>query len=166
MRGREKVTCWLRSKLTRKSLTFCDYWPSNNKILDIFESTLPRPDHPPCLFWSVTGTIPSLFSCRWNLASGWWLRKIQSFLCYLGEQWWCSCPWGLKVHLDTRLIPQRQSSCDSQHFNKYSWSCITAGYIRGCSSHKGSLPASAKLFMPEETAVFVICRILELRLLK
>lgn len=56
-----------------------------------------------CLFWSVKGTITSLFSYRWNLESGWWLRKIQSFHCYLEEGWGFSCPWRHKgdwVHLD------------------------------------------------------------------
>lgn len=58
-----------------------------DKVLEVFARTLWRVDRLLCLFWSVKGTILSLFSCTWNLESGWWLRKIQSFHCYLGERW-------------------------------------------------------------------------------
>lgn len=43
-------------------MTFCDYWPSKDKILHISESERQRVDRLLCLFWSVKDTIQSLFS--------------------------------------------------------------------------------------------------------
>lgn len=48
------MTWWLRSKLIKET--------SQDKISDICESGRQRVDRLLCLFWSVKGTIPSLFS--------------------------------------------------------------------------------------------------------
>lgn len=97
---------WESDLLVRITDKANDYWPTKSWTCGLW-----RADRLLCLFWSVKGTIPPLFSCRWNLESGWWLRKIQSFHCYLGERWWCSCPWRQKGGLSAPghpLIPQLQ----------------------------------------------------------